>query len=115
MGFWSPSLPTILDEGGNVVVGAQQIDFVGAGVNVTSAVEGKATVTISGGGGSGLTPETPTGVIDDSNTFFTVVNTPQLITLNGSVQTEGEDYTYGAPTITFINPPPLGSVLRSYY
>ncbi len=121
MGFWSPSLPAVLDEGGNVVPGAQQIDFVGAGVNVTSAVEGKATVTIPGGSGNTLvTEETPAGLINDVNTVFTLAHAPVAGTLKVYLggqrqQSGGGDYTLAGSTITFNIAPMTGSILIADY
>lgn len=64
--------------------------------------------------------ETPTGVIDGANDTFTLVNTPAAgslqIFLNGMYQTPaGEDYTLAGLTITFVNAPLAGSILRAFY
>ena len=65
--------------------------------------------------------ETPSGTINGSNTVFTLANTPAVanslqIFLNGAYQTAGgEDYTLSDNTITFVNAPLTGSVLRSFY
>lgn len=64
---------------------------------------------------SGLSVETPSGAVNGVNTSFTVLNTPSFITINGLVQTEGEDYTIVGLAITTTNPPPTGSLIRSYY
>lgn len=65
--------------------------------------------------------ETPAGAIDDANDVFTLANTPAVagslqVFLNGSYQTPGgEDYTLITDTITFINAPLTGSILRAFY
>lgn len=103
----------IKDEGVTLVASASSIDFVGAGVT-GNALGGDVTETIPGG--AGLSKETPSGAINDSNVTFTVANTPKFIQLNGAVQEDGGvDYTLSVLTITFVNPPPTGSILRSYY
>jgi len=64
--------------------------------------------------------ETPAGTIDGSNKVFTLSNIPisgslQLF-LNGMYMTgSGEDYHLSSLTITFINAPVPGSVLRSFF
>ena len=64
--------------------------------------------------------ETPTGTINGSNKVFTLANTPTTdslqLYLNGAFQTGGgEDYTIAGDTITFINAPLTGSVLKAFY
>ena len=64
--------------------------------------------------------ETPTGSIDGSNKDFTLANTPATnslqIFLNGAYQTPGgEDYTLAGTTITFVNAPLTGGILRAFY
>lgn len=64
--------------------------------------------------------ETPAGVIDGANDTFTLVNTPATnslqIFLNGAYQTPGgEDYTLAGLTITFVNAPLTGGILRAFY
>ena len=65
--------------------------------------------------------ETPSGTINGSNTIFTLANTPSptgslQVFLNGAYQTPGgEDYTLSGVTITFVNAPLSGSILRVFY
>lgn len=65
--------------------------------------------------------ETPAGAIDDSNTVYTLADSPYpslslKLYLNGVYQTAGgEDYTLSGTTITFINAPWTGSILRAFY
>ena len=64
--------------------------------------------------------ETPAGSIDGSNKDFVIDNTPATnslqVFLNGAYQTPGgEDYTLSNLTITFVNAPPTGSILRVFY
>ena len=76
-----------------------------------------------GGSGSGtdVNNETPSGTINDVNVTFTLANAPSpaaslRLFLNGAYQTPGgEDYTLSGATITFVNAPLTGSVLRAFY
>ncbi len=71
--------------------------------------------------GTEVSNETPTGLINGSNKVFTLANAPSpagslKVFLNGSFRTAGgEDYTLVTNTITFINAPLSGSVLRVFY
>lgn len=65
---------------------------------------------------SSLTAETPSGTIDGSNVTFTVTNATLLLFLNGAFETAGGiDYTLSGTTITYVNPPPIGSTHTSFY
>lgn len=71
--------------------------------------------------GSSINNETPIGTINGTNKTFTLANivdpvgSLQLF-LNGAFQTAGgEDYTLSGLTITFVNAPLTGSVLRAFY
>jgi hypothetical protein len=66
------------------------------------------TVSATGGG-----VETPTGAVNGINTTFTVLNTPQFITLDGQTLYENNGYTLVALTITTDNPPSY--IIRSHY
>lgn len=110
----------IKDEGISLVDNVSEVDFVGGGVsgaNVGDAV----TETISGTGTDESENETPSGTIDGSNAVFTLAHTPSpavslRVYLNGAFQTAvGEDYTLVTDTITFVNAPPTGSILRVFY
>jgi len=64
--------------------------------------------------------ETPTGIIDGINKVFTIGETPKTdslqLFLNSAFQTGGgEDYTLVGKTITFVNAPVSGSVLKAFY
>lgn len=64
--------------------------------------------------------EMPTGTINGTNDVFTLANTPATnslqVFLNGAYQTPGgEDYTLSGSTITFVNAPLTGSILRAFY
>lgn len=65
----------------------------------------------------GLTIETPTGAVDDSNLTFTVANEPEYIVVNGSHYVEGTGtyVSYVAGTITLSFPVGTGGFIRSYY
>lgn len=64
--------------------------------------------------------ETPTGLINGSNTVFVIAVTPSPgasaeVFLDGQLMTQGADYTLAVGTITFVTPPPTGSILRVSY
>lgn len=64
--------------------------------------------------------ETPSGTINGSNTSFSLAQTPNtdslLLYLNGAFQTPGGvDYTLSGTTITFVNAPLTGSILRARF
>lgn len=65
--------------------------------------------------GSGISVETPTGTVDDSNTTFTVANEPLYIVINGAQYFAGAGYSYAGGTITLDNPVGTGGVIRSVY
>lgn len=63
--------------------------------------------------------ETPSGVINGSNTAFTLAFTPivgtETIFLNGLQQNLTEDYTISGSTITYVTAPIAGDILRVTY
>lgn len=71
----------------------------------------------SGGGGSGLTLESPVGSVDDSNVTFTVSNEPDHIIVNGAKYREGQGIyqSYSAGTITLAAAVGTGGFIDSYY
>jgi hypothetical protein len=73
----------------------------------------------SGGGGSGstLTVEDPAGTVDDSNTTFTVMNTPLFLDVNGAVYVEGTGtfVSYVVGVITLSSAVGTGGFIRSFY
>lgn len=82
--------------------------------NTTRQVD--ITFTASGGG-AGTNFETPTGAVNDTNTTFTVLNTPVYINVNGLIYTEGNGiYTsYAGGTITLNTPVGSGGFIISAY
>lgn len=61
---------TVQDENANVLVGATQLDFQGAGVSAVAGTGGEVIVTVAGGGGSASQP----GAKTYRTTSFTVPN-----------------------------------------
>jgi len=64
--------------------------------------------------------ETPSGTVNGSNADFTIAKTPNptsslKVYVNGQRMRVTEDYTLSARTITFITPPPTGSILLCDY
>lgn len=83
--------------GGDTVV-------AGSGVTITNTPNGNKRIAATG---SGFTVITVTGVIDDSNTTFTVASQPTLLNINGQFyqKTGGAiTWTYVAGTITISVP-----------
>ena len=73
--------------------------------------------TGGGGGGKTLTKEVPAGTVNDSNTTFTVMNTPLFIDVNGAIYAEGTGtfVSYIAGVITLSSPVGMGGFILSYY
>lgn len=93
-------------------------------LNVTEIVFSGAVVTNGGGGiadvaisGTGLTFETPTGTVDNSNMTFTVSNTPLYIIVNGLAYTAGKGVfaSYAGGTITLNTPVGSGGFILSVH
>lgn len=67
------------------------------------------------------TRETPTGLVNDSNTTYTLANTPtagsEEVFLNGILQEPGagNDYTISGATITYLTAPVTGDKIRINY
>lgn len=79
-------------------------------------------VTSGGGGGGTLTRvrEIPTGVVDGSNTAFTLSQAPASETYftlfrNGNLLTPGVHYNRVGTSITMIVPPVVGQTLEAIY
>ena len=65
--------------------------------------------------GSGISVETPTGTVDDSNVTFTVANTPLYLVVNGAQIFEDAGYSIAGGTITLDYAVGTGGVIRSIY
>jgi len=103
----------------------------GAGVDTAfKAMSGDATLAASGAitlastitrNAAFVDKETPTGLINSSNTTFTLANTPiagsEHVYLNGILQESGagNDYTISGATITYLTAPVTGSKLIVSY
>lgn len=72
----------------------------------------KLTISASGGG---VSFETPTGTVDNSNVTFTVINTPLYINVNGLQYTVGNGVysSYSNGTITLSTPVGSGGFIIS--
>lgn len=98
------------------------INFIaGTNVTITTAnddVKRRVNLTIiAAGGGGGANFETPVGTVNDSNTSFTVLNTPLYIIVNGVTYFSGTGLftSYSVPTITLSSPVGTGGFIRSAY
>jgi len=101
-----------------VVNGAQM--FEGAGYSYLAGVISLDNPIGTGGFirsafGTGISIETPTGAVDDSNVTFTVTNEPKYIVVNGAQYFAGAGYSYVAVTLTLDNPVGTGGFIRSIY
>lgn len=65
--------------------------------------------------GTGITVESPTGDIDDSNVTFTVSNEPKYVVVNGAQYFASAGYSYAGGTITLDNPVGTGGFIKSVY
>lgn len=82
-------------------------------------------VNFSSGGGGGTGPNfvdnvTPSGVINNTNTIFTLGISPSpgaslLLSLNGQLLRVGLDYTLNATSISFSIAPTSGDVIQAWY
>lgn len=89
-----------------------------AGTNITVRKDASGAFVISStAGGSGLTKETPSGIINDSNVTFTVTHEPFFINVNGAIYEVGDGAyaSYVAGTITLNYPVGTGGFIKSYY
>ena len=63
--------------------------------------------------------ETPAGLVNDSNTVYTLANTPVVgsvkVYQNGTRRKVTEDYTISGTTITFLIAPATGDILLVDY
>lgn len=101
-----------------VINGAQMFEGAGyslAGLTITLDNPIGTGGFIRSAYGSGISVETPTGTVDDSNVTFTVSNEPKYIVVNGAQYFAGAGYSYAGGTITLDNPVGTGGVIRSIY
>ena len=66
---------------------------------------------------AGLSKETPSGTVNDSNVTFTVTHQPFFINVNGGIYEVGTGLyaSYVAGTITLTSPVGSGGFIRSYF
>lgn len=83
-----------------------------ATVTVTRNSDGTYSLTSAGGTG-GYTVETPSGLVDSSNTTYTVSATPVYIVSDGGTFFSGKGYSIVGLTITMDTPP--SSFIRSFH
>jgi hypothetical protein len=113
--------------GVNPTVKFAKVEITKEGAIVAVSCSGK-TVTLNGttytGSGSTVNfvdKETPTGLVNSSNTVFTVAFTPiagsEYVYRNGILQEAGagNDYTISGGTITFLTAPPTGNRIKISY
>lgn len=97
--------PLVIQNSGVIVdKNTRVINFLGAGINsVVRTASGVVNVTISGGGGTTYS-ETPSGLINGSNTSYTTAHTITTVlnfAINGQYIHPGE-YSVAGTTITFV-------------
>lgn len=64
--------------------------------------------------------ETPSGLVNGSNTTFTLTHTPifnsaHILYINGLAMSQGVHYTLSGNTITMLITPAAGQLLYSFY
>lgn len=93
-----------------------QVQYVGRG---NGGLETYEVVSIVNNTIKFADDETPTGDIDGVNTDFVLANTPKdgsvKVYVNGSRMRITEDYTISDKTISFLIPPPSGSIILTDY
>lgn len=99
---------------GNSLTGDVSINTLTAGAGVT-ITNGPGTITISLAGGSGVGFETPSGLVNGSNTVYTVTQTPKFLLTDGAPRIEGIDYSRVGLTITMDPLLAPTSYIRSVY
>lgn len=94
--------------GGDTVV-------AGTGISIVNTVNGNKQIIATGGGG--ISFETPAGNVDNSNTVFTVANTPLYIIVNGAQYRVGNGIftSFMAGTITLSVPVGTGGFIESAF
>ena len=105
------------DENGvSTLIGVSSADSVTPTRVAVDPITGRLLVTMIGGSGT-LTAETPNGTVDDSNTSFTVSNTPLFVVVNGGTYQAGQGIfaSYAGGTITLNSPVGAGGFITSYY
>lgn len=85
---------------------------------VNKKVDGSQLLTFVGSS-SFVDGETPSGLVDDNNTVFTLASTPVVgsvkVYLNGIRMKVTEDYTISGTTLTFVIAPATGdNILVDY-
>lgn len=92
-----------------------------SGQVLTATSSTTATWQSPAGAPTFVTRETPTGLVNGSNTSYTLANTPiagsEMLFLNGVLQDPGagQDYTISGNTITYLTAPATGDKLRISY
>lgn len=109
--------PLVVTDGSTVVDKVTRRINFGTNLTASRSADGIVTVNASGGAGSALTYEAPTGTVDDANLAFTVSNAPLFIIVNGLQYHVGNGIyaTYVAGTITLTSPVGTGGYIESYY
>lgn len=69
----------------------------------------------TGGSGSTLSSETPTGAVNGSNTVYTVLHDPLFVIIDGMFKIAGQGYSYSSPTITTDAENPPVFFIQSFY
>lgn len=87
----------------------------GSNITIDNTKPSYPIISSTGGGGAGVTAETPSGTVDGSNATFTVSNEPSFVIIDGMFRVSGFGYTYSGGTITVDPLTPPTSFIRSYY
>lgn len=95
--------------------GYSGVKEIKAGSGIQATRDENNVVTLQTSFGSPQAENPATGAIDGLNNIFTFAHTPLFIVLNGFIQSPGDDYTLAGLTVTFVLPPPSGSILKNFH
>jgi hypothetical protein len=123
----TPDAPLYLELYRNGAYQTPELDYSISGATVTPTLapgsdsfQAFGTYAGSGSAVNFADDITPTGVINGSNTTFTLPSTPNpasslKLYLNDLLMKQGEDYTLATATITYTSAPPTGSAHIAFY
>lgn len=101
---------------GDLVIGAYSMTADSSNVATVFIIYPSVSSDLGAAAGT-LTAETPTGTVNDTNTSFTVVNTPKFIAVNGAIYRAGEGIftSFSGGTITLSSAVGTGGFITSWY
>lgn len=105
---------SILDNSVLITDDVDSLDFAGTGVLISNSGRNvTATINNGGTGVSGLSFEVPSGLVNGTNTTYTVTVAPQYIVIDGVSYFEGQGFSIVGLTIT-TDIAPVGFIESAY-